>query len=129
MAQASIVPMAKALYTCEGTIGFPNQNTDIMGLFNALAPAQYPYVHEQFVAFAQLSGGLGQVSFYFDVRFAATSQLVHMTTPTLLNFAHRNQIVQLAYAIVGCPFPRPGIYLVELFCNAQWVADTKLELL
>ena len=129
MAQPSIVPMARALYTCEGTIGFPNQNTDIMGLFNAISPPRYPYVHQQFVAFAQLSGGLGQVSYYFDVRFAATGHLVHTTTPGLLRFVYRDQIIQLAYTIPGCPFPRQGLYLVELFCNAQWVADTKLNLL
>jgi len=129
MSQHSIVPMAKGRYICEGTIGFPNQKTDIMGLFNAIAPPQYPYVHSQFVAFAQLCGGLGQVSFYVDVTYAATGQLVHTTTPTILKFAHRDQIVQLAYTICGCPFAQPGVYLVELFCNAQWVADTRLELL
>jgi hypothetical protein len=129
MSQPSIVPIAKALYICNGMIGFPNQKTDIMGLFNAITPPRYPYVHPQFVAFAQLSGGLGQVSFYFDVSHAATGQLVHTTTPTLLNFTHRDQIVQLAYTIYRCPFAQPGVYLVELFCNAQWVADTKLQLL
>jgi hypothetical protein len=99
-----------------------------MGLFNAIAPPNYPYVHSQFVAFSQLSGGLGQVSFYFDVRFAKTGQLVHTTTPALLSFSNRDQIVQLACTIQGCRFPQMGIYLVELFCNAQWVADTKLDL-
>jgi hypothetical protein len=121
--------MAKALYTCEGTIGFSNQKTDIMGLFNAITPPGYPYVHPQFVAFAQLSGGLGRVAYYFDLRFAATGHLIHTTTPGLLSFAHRDQIIQLAYTIPGCPFPRPGLYLVELFCNAHWLADTKLSLL
>ena len=29
----------------------------------------------------------------------------------------------------GCLFPTPGLYLVELFCDGQWVADTSLELL
>ena len=129
MSQPSIVPMAKALFICDGTIGFPNQKTDVMGLFISIRPKQYPHVQRHFVAFAQLSGGLGEVSFYFDVNFAATSELVHTTTPGLLKFAHRDQVVQLSFTIPGCPFPKPGIYLVELFCNSQWIADTKLELL
>ena len=130
MAQPSIVPMAKSLYVCDGTIGFPDQKTDIMGLFNAITPPRYPYVHPQFVAFAQLCDGLGRVPFYFDVRLASTGELVHTTLPPrFLNFAHRDQVVQLSFTVYDCPFAQPGIYLVELFCDAQWVADTKLELL
>jgi hypothetical protein len=129
MAPSSIVPIAKALFLCDGAIGFPNQKTDVMGLFNAITPAMYPYVHPQFVVFAQLFGGLGRVPFYFDVRFPSTSELVHTTLPPrFLNFSHRDQVVQLSFTINGCTFAQPGVYLVELFCNAQWVADTKLEL-
>ena len=62
MAQ-SITPVAKALYLCDGAIGFPNQKTDVMGLFNSIRPETYPHVQEQLVVFAQLSGGLGQVPF------------------------------------------------------------------
>ena len=127
MAQ-SITPLAKALYLCDGTIGFPNQKTDIVGLFNSIRPPHYPYVHPQFVVFAQLSGGLGQVPFFINVRLAATGQLVCSTSARLLNFAHRDQVVQLSYTIPGCQFRQPGVYLVELLCNAQCVADVKVEL-
>lgn len=128
MALPSIVPVAKTIYTCDGTIGFPNQKTDVMGLFNSITAPHYPYLLPQFVAFAQLSGGLGQVSFYFDVRHAATGKVIHTTTAGQLNFVTRDRLIQLAQTIPGCPFAQPGVYLVELFCNAQWVADTKLEL-
>src|SRR5262245_31014136 len=117
MALPSIIPVAKALYLCDGAIGFPNQKTDVMGLFNSMRLKQFPYVHPQFVAFAQLCGGLDRVPFYFDVRFATTNELVHTTLPPrFLNFAHRDQVVQLSYTISNCPFAQPGFYLVELFC-------------
>src|SRR2546430_2272329 len=99
-----------------------------MGLFNAIRPATYPHRQRNFVAFAQLLGGLGQVPFYFDVRYAADSSLVHSTKARLLYFANRDTVVQMAYT-ADCLFPQPGVYLVELFCNCQWVADTTLRLL
>jgi hypothetical protein len=71
-----IIPVAKALYLCDGHIAFPNCKTDLMGIFNAIRPIQYPPVHGHFVVFAQLHSGLGQVPFYIDVRMAATGQLV-----------------------------------------------------
>jgi hypothetical protein len=80
MAQPSIVPMAKALFLCDGTIGFPNQKTDVMGLFTSIRPISYPHVQRHFVAFAQLSGGIGNVSFYFDVTFPKSKQVAHDDT-------------------------------------------------
>ncbi len=112
MLQPSINPVAKTLYLCDGHIGFPDQKTDLVGLFGAIRPSQYPHVQKHFVIFAQLISGLGQVPFYIDIRYAGDGRLV-----------------QMACAIQGCLFAHPGRYLVELHCNGQWVADTTLELL
>jgi hypothetical protein len=79
VAQPAIIPAAKALYLCDGCIGFPNQKTDLIGLFNSIRPNKYPHVQSQFVVFAQLLGGLGQVPCYIDIRYAATDDLVHTT--------------------------------------------------
>lgn len=127
MAQ-SITPVAKAIFLCDDTIGIVNHKTDVMGLFNSIRPPQYPYIHPHFVVFAQLCGAVGQVPFYIEVRFAPNGIRVGSTKARLLNFAHRDQVVQLSCTIPGCPFSQPGVYLVELVCNGQWVADTKLDL-
>jgi len=125
----NIIPVVKALYLCDGHIGFPNQKTDLVGIFNSIRPKKYPHIQKQFVIFAQLISGLGQVPFFLDVRYAATGQLVHTTNTQLLHFPHRDKLVQLAYTMRDCPFHQSGRYLVELFCDGQWVADTTLELL
>jgi hypothetical protein len=124
----TIVPFAKALYLCDGHLGFANQKTDLMGLFNTIRAPKYPHVQKQFVIFAQLVGGLGQVPFYIDVRLPQTGQLLHTTNTHVLQFPHRDKLVQLAYTMQDCLFPMPGVYLVELFCDGQWVADTPLDL-
>ncbi|MCI0351656.1 MAG: hypothetical protein L0Z53_19725 [Acidobacteriales bacterium] len=94
--QARIVPSVKALYLCDGCIGIPNQKTDLVGLFNSIRPPKYPHKQQQFVIFAQLTQGLGQVPFYLDVRFSATDQLVHTTSTQTLHFPNRHRVVQLA---------------------------------
>jgi hypothetical protein len=128
MAQNTILPFAKAIYLCDGCIGFPNQKTDIVALFNTIRAPIYPHTQKQFVVFAQLCGSLGKVPFYIDVRYAPTGDLIYTTGTNLLNFKNREQVVQLAYTIRDCPFPNPGQYVVELFCDAYWVADTTLKL-
>jgi hypothetical protein len=124
-----ITPIAKALYLCDGVIGFSNQKTDIMGLFNSIRPAHYPHVHGRFVAFAQLSGGLGQVPFFFEVQFAATGKVVYSTTARILTFSRRDQVQQLTVTLPNCPYSQPGVYLVELIGNGQCLADVALDLL
>lgn len=110
-------------------IAFPNQKTDLMAIFDGLRPANYPHTHPQFVVYARPSQGLGDVPFFIEVRYAATQQLVHVTNTNQLHFPHRDKLVEMVMTMKGIPFPKPGLYLVELHCDAQWVADTTLELL
>ena len=125
----TILPFAKALYLCDGHIGFANQKTDLVGIFNSIRPPSYPHVQKHFVIFAQLIGGLGQVPFYFDITSSQAGKLVHTTQTRVLNFPRRDRLVQLAFTVQGCLFPAAGVYLVELFCDSQWIADTTLDLL
>jgi hypothetical protein len=125
----TVIPVAKALYLCDGHIAFPNRKTDLMGIITSIRPASYPHVQKHFVIYAQLISGLGQVPFYFDVRLAASGQLIRTTNIHTLNFPRRDKLVELALTMQGCPFSQRGMYLIELHCNGQWVADTSLELL
>jgi hypothetical protein len=125
---AVIVPTAKAPYLCDGTIGYPGGKTDLMGLFNSINATTFPHMAKDFVVFAQLTQGLGQVPFYIDIRFPGTNQLVYTSNVHRAHFRNRDMTVHLAYTMPGCRFPHAGLYLVELFCNNQWMADTTLLL-
>jgi hypothetical protein len=124
----AIIPFAKALYLCDGHLGFANQKTDLVGIFNSIRAPFFPHLQQHFVIFAQLIGGLGPVRFYFDVTLAQTGQLVHTTNVHVLSFPRRDRLVQLAYTMQGCSFPVSGVYLIELYCEGQWIADTSLDL-
>lgn len=126
MSAATIVLVAQALYLCDGHVGFPGGKTDLIGLFNSIRAVSYPHVQPQFVVFARLLQGLGQVFFYADIRYAATQQLIHVSSTHMLVFPDRDTVVEMALTLKGVRFPRPGIYLVELFCEAQWVADARV---
>lgn len=124
-----IIPFAKALYLCDGHLGFANQKTDLVGIFNSIRPPAYPHRQKQAVVFAQLIGGLGQIPFFLEVTFPQNGQLIHTTNIHVLSFPRRDKLIQLALTMRGCVFPQPGTYLVELFCAGHWVADTNIALL
>jgi len=126
---ASIVPVAKALTLCDFHIGYSDGKVDLYGLFNAIRPHDgYPYTRGRFCVFAQLISGLGNVPFFVDIRFLATDELIWTTETRELSFPNRTTVVQLALMIEGCRFHRPGLYVLELFCENTWVCDTQLLL-
>jgi hypothetical protein len=81
-----------------------------------------PTLQKQFVVFARLLQGLGQVAFYVDIRFAPSQQLIHVSNTHSLQFPDRDTVVEMALTLKGVRFPQAGIYLVELYCEGQWVA-------
>ena len=124
---ASIVPVAKSLYLCE-EVDVEGGMTNLYGFFNAIHPDSYPHVQESFICFAQLLGGLGEVSMHIDVRDAETKRLIDCSETHRLFFPDRTTLLQIAAAIAKCPFERPGVVLVELYCENTWVADTTVRL-
>ncbi len=121
--------MAKALYLCDGHLGFTSGKTDLMGIFDSIRPQSgYPHIHPSFVVFARLAQGLGTIPFRVDIRLAASGQFVAGTLVQQLVFPDRDTIVNMVVTVKGVCFPQPGIFLVELLLDNQWVADTTVEL-
>lgn len=123
----AIIPVAKALYLCEET-DVEGGSINLYALLGALRPPSYPYTHPSFTCFAQLLGGFGRLSCYVDVRRADDLQLVRNTNVVLLDFPDRTTLRQVAINVEGCVFESPGLYLIELYCDNTWVADTVLLL-
>lgn len=120
------VPSAKALYLCEEH-DIEGGSINLYALLDALQPRAYPHTRT-FVCFAQLRGGAGDVRCHIDVRRADAYQLIYVTNPMTIHFPDHHSLRQVAITIQGCVFEAPGVYLVELYCDNAWVADTTLLL-
>ena len=124
-----ILPVAKALYLCDGHLGFTSGKADLIGIFDSIRPLNgYPHLHPSFVVFARLAQGLGTIPFRVDIRYAATGKFVAGTLVNQLIFPDRNTIVNMVVTLKGVSFAQPGIFLVELLLDDHWVADTIVEL-
>lgn len=126
---SNILPVAKSLYLCDGHLGFTSKKVDLMGVFESITPLYgYPHTHPSFVVFARLSQGLGTFPFRIDFldasnrRYIGGSNVHHVACP------NRDTLVNLAVTFTDTVFPKSGIYLIELYLDQQWVADTTLKL-
>lgn len=124
----AVVPAAKCLTLCDAVAGLEGGKSNLHGLFNSISVVEYPFSLAHFCVFAQLSQGLGPVSVHIEVKSAGWARVLFATTRRRLLFPHRTFLIQLAVEIRGCTFATPGVYLVELFGNDQWVCDTSLLL-
>ena len=123
----TVIPAAKALYLCE-EVDVEGGMTNLYGFFNGIRADRFPHRQESFVCFAQLLGGLGDVRFHIDIRRAADERLVDWSGVRTLRFPDRDTLLQAAVTFAGCVFETPGVYLVELYCDNAWVADTTIRL-
>ncbi|WP_157369426.1 DUF6941 family protein [Zavarzinella formosa] len=124
-----MIPTAKSILLCDRCVSQADGKIDLLGAFNGIRPKSgYPHIHERFCVYAQLTDSLGDVPFFFDIRFLETDELIWTTETRILKFPDRMMIVHLACSIEGCRFEKPGLYVVELFCDNQWVCDTRVML-
>ena len=121
-----VMPFAKAIFLCDMVIGSENSKVDLYGIFNSINPKKYPYTLKRFCCFAQLAGGLGHVPFHFDIRRADDDSLVRCTDLHRITFKDRSVVQFLSLTIENCVFEKPGLYLVQLFCDNVWIADATL---
>jgi hypothetical protein len=91
---ASIIPAAKALTLRDYHVGYRDGKVDLYGLLNAIRPGGgLPHAVDRFCVFAQLINGLGEVSFFVDVRYGPTDELVRNTDVRQLRFPDRSTLV------------------------------------
>jgi hypothetical protein len=123
-----IVPFAKPLLICETHVARNRGKIDFLGAFQSISPTTYPYTLDFMSVVAHLSGGLGLINTYMDIRQADTMTLVATTIPREINFSDREKVVCLVQSFDRTVFPVPGMYLIELHCEHACIADTRLLL-
>jgi hypothetical protein len=122
----AILPVARGLCLCDGYRKRADGKVDLLGISNRLSANVFPF-DARISLFAQLVNGLGKVPFFIDVRRAKDDALVRTTATRNLAFPDRHAVVQVAVTIESCRFELPGIYFFELFCDNNWVCDTRIR--
>jgi hypothetical protein len=130
---APVVPATKAIYLCDDVVEDSNSGKlHLLGVFNSIRPASgenYPYVFDHLCVVAQFTDGLGDVELHFEVVEATTNTIAFTSPNQVLRFSRRQQTVYACLRLTQCPFPRPGVYVVELYCQGTFLDDRQLHLL
>ena len=123
-----ILPFAQSLILCDGYEVRDEEKIDLIGTFDKIQATHYPHIHESFGVIARLTGGRGTITTFVDIRVARTLELVQCTASKQFTIPTRDTVVLLVNGFEDISFSRPGIYLVELYCENTPIADFRLLL-
>jgi hypothetical protein len=127
---SGVMPLGKIVYVCDDVVRDPvSRKTHILGAFDAVRPpadATYPFRLDRLCVFAQFAGGLGLAVVEAKVIDATTGHEIFASPTHPVNFPGGHVIVTIVIRIRNCILPRPGTYLVQLFCQGAFVDDRRL---
>jgi hypothetical protein len=130
---APVAPVPKAIYLCDDVIEDPEtRKLHVLGVFNSIRPAagsDFPYSLDRLCVVVQFADGLGEVPVHVEVVESATNTVAFTSPRRVLRFSNRQQTVYACLRVTQCGFPRPGLYIVELYCQDAFVDDRELRLL
>jgi hypothetical protein len=129
----SLSPILKGVYVCDDVVGNPvGGKPMIVNLWDTRWVAiteVFPVRIAKLCVFAWLRGGRGRVTFRVQIVSARTSEVIGETPPHELDLTQPNRSVYAKFMITDFPFPEPGRYLVELFCEDEFLDDQPIQVL
>lgn len=123
------VPLGKIVYVCDDVLQDPaSGKLHVLGAFTKVRPldATYPFLLGRMCIFAQLAGNIGSATVEAKVMDASTGNEVFGSPTYQVNFPGGTIVVTVVIRLLDCLFPRPGAYLVQLFCQGTFVDDRRL---
>jgi hypothetical protein len=128
----AIKPVLKGIYVCDDVIPNPDGGKPmIVNLWNtwwAAASQPFPVRVAKLCVFAWLRDGRGRLGFHVDVVNARTGEVIGRTPRHELDLAEPNRSAYAKFLITNFPFPEPGGYLVELYCEGEFLDDQPIRL-
>ena len=121
-----IIPVAKKVYVCDDVIRDPDSGkVSILNLWDTIrVPSSgFPHTQAKVCVFAQLRGGWGDIPVHVEIMHADSDELLRKVGPFAVSFRDRSLTYRVRCQIEGVVFQGPGVYVVELYCDQQFVDD------
>jgi len=75
-----------------------------------------------------LSGGLGNVPLFIEIRRQSDDELIRISSEYIVRFNDRIVPMSISISLNEVQFEDSDVYVVSLFCHNTWVCDTTLTL-
>ncbi len=129
---AVIPPVVRHMLVCDDVTRDPDnpERLNVLGLISAIDSGEdppFPLRHPQLSIFLQMTNGRGSGMAQVLIREADTDQFVSAGRPHRVTFPKEPLLVHGAvFRLLGCLFPRAGLYYVEFWFDGEVIAEEPL---
>ena len=122
-------PSAIGLTICDQIlIEEGTRRISLIGVSGAIRLSDFPAVAPPFGVFSVLTGGRGDGTLALTITQVETDEEIYRWQHAI-RFADRLANVHVVFRIRGCRFPAPGLYLVTLLVDSEWVAQRRIRII
>jgi hypothetical protein len=121
------LPDAKAMVLCDEVVRHPDKGSiDLLDVRTNLGIVSFPYRHPTLCIYLELSGhDTTYVVFVRSIR-ADTDEVAFQSPPHSLSFPGPLVVKPVLIRIHDCPFPEPGLYWIQFFCDDVLLIEHRL---
>src|SRR6266481_50551 len=117
-----VLPNAKAIVLCdEVTWRAESQAADLQGVRTIIEAAVFPYRHRQLCVYLELTRHFGRSLGFVRVIKADSEQDVFASSTHAIPFHDPLVVAQVVFRIKDCPFPEPGLYWIQFYCDEMLI--------
>ncbi len=134
MMMNQVQPVVRYLIICEDVQVDPEspRRVTLVGLISAIRsidqPA-FPLLFREICVFLQLTECRGSAEGRIEIQHADTGQVAFRTRSRTIPLGNDPlEVVGVAFRILNCLFPEPGLYWVQFWYNEQMIAQQPLLL-
>lgn len=128
----AVFPLGEILYVADDVAQLPGSTRpSVINLWEIVrvpAGATFPYTLGKVCAVAWMRDGLGPAVFRVDV-VDDRGTLIRRSQTYTYSFPRRPRSALVVVRLLDGVLPRPGVYLVELFCQNPFIDDPRIEVL
>ena len=128
---ATIPPVVRHMILCDEVTSDPTtERINLLGLVTSIesrAASPFPLRYPQLCAYLQMTNGRGSGVVQLLIRLADSEWLVSGSSPHRVRFPNDPLLVHgMVLRLLNCPFPQPGLYIVEVRFEGQVIANEPL---
>jgi hypothetical protein len=128
-----VYPLGKILHVADDVVLLPGSTkpsvVNLWEIVRVPAGATFPYALGKLCAVAWMRDGFGTARFRVDVVDPMSNTVIRRSQTYTYSFPDRRRSALIVIRLRDVVFPQPGLYLVEFFCEDQFIDDQPIQIL
>jgi Family of unknown function (DUF6941) len=124
-----LLPRVQAMMLCDELVesDFETNVYNLTGV-RSVIESPFPAVVGRLCVFAHMSGHEGEALIHVEIDHVESANVIFQTESKRVNFLDPTLVVPVAFILIDCVFPSPGVYYVQVIHEQKIIGERPLVL-